>query len=125
MWDPIHVVHVVQDSVVRAPRKYHAPLTITVNHGSPWSIENPIRPASICKAAGVGPLLFAKVRVAGSEFPRLLHKRPGQSGIQGQKRAFRKVAACHIRTEISSGFAAVGPLTLNFACEGRLIRPAW
>ena len=33
MWDPIHVVHVVQDSVVRAPQKYHAPLTITVNHG--------------------------------------------------------------------------------------------
>src|SRR5271168_3368854 len=66
MWDPIHVVHVVQDSVVRAPQKYHAPKTIRVNHGSLRSIENPIRPASICKAAGrgVGPVLFAKVRVA-------------------------------------------------------------
>jgi len=58
MWDPIHVVHVVQDSVVRAPQKYHAPLTIMVNHGSLRSIENPICPASTCKVAGrgVGPV---------------------------------------------------------------------
>jgi hypothetical protein len=39
------VVHVVQGSVVRAPRIYHAPLSITVNHGSLRSIENLIRPA--------------------------------------------------------------------------------
>jgi len=62
------VVHVVQDLVVRAPQKYHAPLTITVNRGSLRSVKNSDRPASICKGAGrgVGPLFFAKVRVAGS-----------------------------------------------------------
>ena len=62
------MVHVVQDSVVRAPQKYPAPLTITVNSGLLWSIENADHAASICKGAGrgVGPLFIAKVRVAGS-----------------------------------------------------------
>ena len=62
------VVHVVQDLVVRAPQKYHAPLTVTVNHGSLRSVTNANCPASICKGAGrgVGPLFIAKVRVAGS-----------------------------------------------------------
>jgi len=61
-------VHVVRDSATRAPRKTHAPLTITVNSGSLWSVEKADHLASICKGAGRGvrPLLFAKVRVAGS-----------------------------------------------------------
>ena len=46
------MVHVVQDSVVRAPQKYPAPLTITVNSGLLWSIENADHAASICKGAG-------------------------------------------------------------------------
>ena len=33
-------MHVVQDSEVRAPQKYPAPLTMTVNHGSLRSTEN-------------------------------------------------------------------------------------
>jgi len=62
------VVHVVQESVVRAPQKTHAPLTTTVNSGVLRSVENADHAASICKGAGreVGPFLFAKVRVAGS-----------------------------------------------------------
>jgi hypothetical protein len=34
------VVHVVQDSALRAPQKYHAPLTITVGNGLLRSTEN-------------------------------------------------------------------------------------
>ena len=62
------MVQVVQDLVMRAPQKYHAPLTITVNDGSLRSVKNSDRPASFCKDAGreVAPLFIAKVRVAGS-----------------------------------------------------------
>jgi hypothetical protein len=48
------VVHVVQDSVIRAPQKYPAPLTITVNSGSLWSVENAEHTASIREGAGRG-----------------------------------------------------------------------
>ena len=37
------VVHMVRDVAVRAPKKYPASLTITVNLGLLRSIENPIR----------------------------------------------------------------------------------
>jgi hypothetical protein len=62
------VVHVVQKSVVCAPRKTHKPLTITVNSGQPQSNENRNDAAGSRKAAGREghPLFFAKVRVAGS-----------------------------------------------------------
>jgi hypothetical protein len=54
--------------VICVPQKYPAPLTITVNRGSQWSIKNADRLAFICKSAGrsLGPLFIAKVRVAGS-----------------------------------------------------------
>jgi hypothetical protein len=62
------VVHVVQDFAVRAAQKTHALLTVKVNRGVLWSIEFADHAASICEGAGrgVGPFLFAKVRVAGS-----------------------------------------------------------
>ena len=46
------VAHVVQIPVVRAPQKYHAPLTTTVSYGQLWSIKNADHAASICKGAG-------------------------------------------------------------------------
>jgi len=68
------VVHVVQDLVVRAPQKYHAPLTITVNHGSLRSVKNSDRPASICKGAGrgVGHLFICQGEGRGFESRRPL-----------------------------------------------------
>ena len=93
------MVHVVQDSEVRGPQKYPAPLTITVSHGSLRSTENPIRPASICKAAGrgVGPLLFAKVRVAGSN-PVVHSKKVLVTAVSGTRMGPSKGGWYHIRT---------------------------
>jgi len=81
-------VHVVRDFATRAPRKTHAPLTITVNSGLLWSVEKADHPASICKGAGrgVGPLLFAKVRVAGSNPVVRSKESPASGGARGRIR---------------------------------------
>jgi len=73
----VFVVHVVRDCAVHAPQKTHAPLTVKVNSGPLRSAEIADRTASICKGAGrgVGSLLFAKVRVAGSN-PVVRSRRP-------------------------------------------------
>jgi len=78
-------VHVVRDSVVRAPQKTRAPSTIAVNSGLLCSVENADHAASIREGAGrgVGPLSFAKVRVAGSN-PVVRSKTPGQGSWSGR-----------------------------------------
>jgi len=45
--DPNHVVHVVQESVLRAAPKTHATRSITVNSGLLWSVENAGHAAAI------------------------------------------------------------------------------
>jgi len=115
MWDPIHVVHVVQDSVVRAPRKYHAPLTITVNSGLLRSVENADHAASICKGAGRGswaPLVgfFAKVRVAGSNPVVCSREGPGSREIPvpGRQVGSGSLATLHGRG--SGSWATLAPV---------------
>ncbi len=52
--DPNDVVHVVQESVVRAAQKTHATRSTTVNSGLLRAVENADRAAAICKSAGRG-----------------------------------------------------------------------
>ena len=54
--------------MVRAPRKYHKPLTNTVSYGQSLTVENGYYAALICIWPGRAgrPLFIAKVRVAGS-----------------------------------------------------------
>jgi hypothetical protein len=76
LWGPV-VVQVVQDSVVRAPQKMHAPLTTTVNSGSLRSVENADGAATICEGAGrgVGPF-FCQGEGRGFELSRRALCRP-------------------------------------------------
>jgi hypothetical protein len=87
--------------VMRAPRKYHAPLTTTVNHGSLRSIQNAIRPASICKGAGmgVGPLrwdCFCQGEGRGFESRRPLQRKSRYRRCEGRKSAYRGACSTHL-----------------------------
>jgi hypothetical protein len=83
---PVGVVHVVRDSMLRAARKVHAPRAITVDSGLLRSIENADRAASIGKSPGrrLGGNHLAKVRVAGSNpVVRSEGRSPGSTGCEG------------------------------------------
>jgi hypothetical protein len=103
MWDPIHVVQVVQDSVVRAPPKDHAPLTITVNSGLLWSVENADHAASISKGAGRGVRVsavpfFCQGEGRGFESRRPLQRKSRSEWYSGTKSRPPRGQPYHIRT---------------------------
>src|ERR1019366_5879735 len=97
------------DSVVRAPQKTHAPLTIAVSRGSLWSIESADHAASICKGAGraLGLLLlvfFCQGEGRGFESRRPLQRKSRYWRCEGSKSAPRgafRSAAHHICTTFS------------------------
>ena len=84
--EPNNVVHVVQESVVRAAQKTHATRSTTVNSGLLRSMENADHAASSCKGAGrkVGPrhcAFFCQGEGRGFESRRPLQRIAGQRHI--------------------------------------------